>query len=148
MHDQEGLNVMVYNRCVGTRYCSNNCPYKVRRFNYGAYAQQEPRPPEARNPGVSVRARGVMEKCTFCVQRIAEARIAADRDGVPEQAVTACQAACPTQVFSFGDLNDPASNVVARKQSPLDYALLAERSTKPRVTYEGRIINANPAVQS
>ena len=148
VHDQEGLNLMVYNRCVGTRYCSNNCPYKVRRFNYGPYAQEEQRPPAARNPDVSVRARGVMEKCTFCVQRIADARIRADRDGVPERTVTACQAACPTQAFTFGDLADPAADVVARKRSPLDYALLAERSTKPRVTYEGRITNPNPAVQA
>jgi molybdopterin-containing oxidoreductase family iron-sulfur binding subunit len=148
LHDQEGLNLMVYNRCVGTRFCSNNCPYKVRRFNYGPYAQEEPRPAASRNPDVSVRARGVMEKCTFCVQRVAEARIKADRDGVPEQAVTACQAACPTQAFSFGDLADPKAAVVARKRSPLDYALLAERSTKPRVTYEGRIDNRNPGIEA
>ena len=139
VHDSEGLNVQVYNRCVGTRFCSNNCPYKVRRFNFGPYAKDEARPPLARNPDVTVRARGVMEKCTFCIQRIAQARIRHDRDGAPEQAVTACQAACPTQVFTFGDLNDPASAVRRRKQSPLDYTLLAEQQTHPRVTYEARV---------
>jgi len=139
VHDSEGLNLQVYNRCVGTRFCSNNCPYKVRRFNFGPYAQEELRPAVARNPEVSVRARGVMEKCTFCVQRIAATRIAHDKDGTPEQAVTACQAACPTQVFTFGDLNDPDSPVARRKKSPLDYALLPEQQTHPRVTYERRI---------
>ena len=145
-HDEEGLNVMTYNRCVGTRFCSNNCPYKVRRFNFAAYAVQESRPPIARNPDVRVRARGVMEKCTFCVQRIAAARIEHDRDGVPERAVTACQAACPTRAFSFGDLNDPGSEVRRRKGSPLDYALFPDQRTRPRVTYEARIRNPNPAL--
>jgi len=147
VHDSEGLNLQVYNRCVGTRFCSNNCPYKVRRFNFGPYARNEPRPAVSRNPEVSVRPRGVMEKCTFCLQRIAAARIAHDRDGVPEQAVTACQAACPTGAFSFGDLNDKASAVAARKASPLDYALLPEQQTHPRVTYEARIRNPNPAME-
>ncbi|MBV9655272.1 MAG: 4Fe-4S dicluster domain-containing protein, partial [Acetobacteraceae bacterium] len=147
VHDEEGLNVMVYNRCVGTRFCSNNCPYKVRRFNYLAYADTEHRPPLARNNDVSVRSRGVMEKCNFCLQRIAEARIAHDRDGTPQTVVTACQAACPTRAFSFGDINQADSEVVARKKSPLDYALLAERNTHPRLTYEGRIINSNPDLQ-
>ena len=141
VHDSEGLNLQVYNRCVGTRFCSNNCPYKVRRFNFGPYAQAEHRPPVSRNPDVSVRPRGVMEKCTFCVQRIATARIEHDRDEVPERVVTACQAACPTGVFSFGDLNDPAADVVARKASPLNYVLLPDQQTHPRVTYEARIRN-------
>ncbi len=148
IHDSEGLNLQVYNRCIGTRFCSNNCPYKVRRFNYGAWAAEEHRPAIARNPDVTVRSRGVMEKCTFCVQRIAEARIAHDRDGVAEEVVTACQAACPTQAFSFGNINDPASTVVQRKASPLDYTLLADQNTRPRVTYEARIINRNPALGS
>ena len=148
IHDSEGLNLQVYNRCIGTRFCSNNCPYKVRRFNFGAWAAEEPRPAISRNPDVSVRSRGVMEKCTFCVQRIAQARIAHDRDGVAEQVVTACQAACPTQAFTFGDINDANSEVSKRKQSPLDYALLAEQNTRPRLTYEARIINRNPAVGS
>jgi MoCo/4Fe-4S cofactor protein with predicted Tat translocation signal len=144
VHDAEGLNVMVYNRCVGTRFCSNNCPYKVRRFNYFAFAQEEQRPPQSRNPDVTVRGRGVMEKCTFCLQRIAEARIAADRDNRPVGEVqTACQAACPTQAFTFGNMADPNSDVAKRKQSPLDYALLADQNTHPRVTYEARIRNLN-----
>ena len=146
VHDSEGLNLQVYNRCVGTRFCSNNCPYKVRRFNFGPYAQTETRPPIARNPDVTVRARGVMEKCTFCVQRIAEARIQHDRDGVREDVVTACQAACPTQVFTFGDISDPGSEVTRRKHSPLDYVLLPEQQTHPRLTYEARIRNPNPAI--
>lgn len=147
-HDSEGLNVMVYNRCIGTKFCSNNCPYKVRRFNYFAFAEQESRPAISRNPDVSVRARGVMEKCTFCVQRIAQARIVADRDGVGEHVVTACQAACPAQAISFGDINDPAAEVTRRKASPLTYAALPEQGTHPRVTYEGRILNRNPAIAS
>ncbi|HEV2673251.1 MAG TPA: TAT-variant-translocated molybdopterin oxidoreductase [Aliidongia sp.] len=149
VHDAEGLNVMVYNRCVGTRFCSNNCPYKVRRFNYFAFARDEVRSIQARNQEVSVRARGVMEKCSFCIQRIAAARIDADkedraiRDG---EVVTACQAACPTQAISFGNIRDQASAVARRKASPLAYALLGELNTKPRVTYEGRVRNANPAI--
>ncbi|MGH6838332.1 MAG: TAT-variant-translocated molybdopterin oxidoreductase [Methylocella sp.] len=148
LHDSEGLNVMVYNRCVGTRFCSNNCPYKVRRFNYFAFANEEQRPPEARNPDVTVRGRGVMEKCSFCLQRIAEARIAADRENRPVgEVVTACQAACPTQAFTFGNMADHGSEVARRKQSPLDYALLADQGTRPRVTYEARIRNPNPAIE-
>jgi MoCo/4Fe-4S cofactor protein with predicted Tat translocation signal len=144
VHDAEGLNVMVYNRCVGTRFCSNNCPYKVRRFNYFAFAQEEQRPPQSRNPDVTVRGRGVMEKCTFCLQRIAEARITADRENRPVGEVkTACQAACPTQAFTFGNMADPDSEVAKRKQSPLDYAVLADQNTHPRVTYEARIRNPN-----
>ena len=146
VHDSEGLNLQVYNRCVGTRFCSNNCPYKVRRFNFGAWADEEARTPISRNPDVSVRGRGVMEKCTFCVQRIAAARIEHDRDGTKEQAVTACQAACPTQAFSFGDLNDADADVNHRKASPLNYPMLPEQNTRPRVTYEARIRNANPAL--
>ena len=148
IHDSEGLNLQVYNRCIGTRFCSNNCPYKVRRFNFGAWAAEEHRPAISRNPDVTVRSRGVMEKCTFCVQRIAEARIAHDRDGTAEQVVTACQAACPTQVFTFGNVADPQSDVSKRKQSPLDYALLAEQNTRPRLTYEARITNPNPALDA
>ena len=148
IHDSEGLNLQVYNRCIGTRFCSNNCPYKVRRFNFGAWAAEETRPPISRNPGVSVRQRGVMEKCTFCVQRIAEARIAHDRDGVPERTATACQAACPTRVFTFGDINDPDSEVSNRKRSPLDYELLEDQNTHPRLTYEARILNRNPDVSA
>lgn len=148
MHDSEGLNVMVYNRCIGTRFCSNNCPYKVRRFNYYGYTKEEHRPALARNPDVTVRARGVMEKCTFCLQRIAAARIVADIENRPvgaEEVVTACQAACPTQVFSFGNMAQGGA-VVERKKSPLSYAMLAEQNTHPRLTYEGVIRNRNQDV--
>jgi molybdopterin-containing oxidoreductase family iron-sulfur binding subunit len=144
VHDSEGLNVMVYNRCVGTRFCSNNCPYKVRRFNYFAFTKEEQRSPQSYNPDVTVRGRGVMEKCTFCLQRIAEARIVADRDNSPVGEVrTACQAACPTQAFTFGNMAEPNSEIAKRKQSPLDYALLADQNTHPRVTYEARSRNSN-----
>jgi molybdopterin-containing oxidoreductase family iron-sulfur binding subunit len=147
VHDAEGLNVMVYNRCVGTRFCSNNCPYKVRRFNYFDFARRETRPIEARNPNVTVRTRGVMEKCTFCIQRIAEARIAADRSNEPVgEVVTACQAVCPTRAFTFDNLLRDDSEVARRKQSPLDYALLEDQNTHPRVTYEAVIRNPNPAI--
>jgi molybdopterin-containing oxidoreductase family iron-sulfur binding subunit len=149
VHDSEGLNLQVYNRCVGTRFCSNNCPYKVRRFNFGAFAREEPRMPISRNPEVTVRARGVMEKCTFCLQRIAAARIAADIENRPirgDEVRTACQQACPTRAISFGNLVDPAAEVVARKQSPLSYAALADRATHPRLTYETLVRNPNPAM--
>src|SRR5205823_9064234 len=127
--------------------CSNNCPYKVRRLNYFGFANDEQRPPAARNPNVTVRGRGGMEKCTFCIQRIAEARIAADRENRPAGEVrTACQAACPAQAFTFGNLADPASAVVKRKESPLDYALLFDQGTRPRTTYEARITNPNPVI--
>ncbi|TLG73702.1 TAT-variant-translocated molybdopterin oxidoreductase [Methylocystis sp. B8] len=144
LHDAEGLNVMVYNRCVGTRFCSNNCPYKVRRFNYFDFAGEERRAIESRNPDVTVRARGVMEKCTFCLQRIAAARIVADREGEKASAVTtACEAACPTRAFTFGDLAEKGSEVAARRAGPLSYALLADQNTKPRVTYEARVLNVD-----
>jgi len=149
VHDSEGLNVMVYNRCVGTRFCSNNCPYKVRRFNFFAFAREQQRPVESFNPDVTVRARGVMEKCSYCVQRIAEARIEADRANRPVGEVrTACQTACPAQAFTFGNLADPESEVVQRKESPLNFAMLAEQNTQPRTTYEARVCNPNPAIEA
>jgi MoCo/4Fe-4S cofactor protein with predicted Tat translocation signal len=151
VHDSEGLNVQVYNRCVGTRFCSNNCPYKVRRFNFYQYADENTESLKAqRNPEVTVRMRGVMEKCSYCIQRIANGRIEADkedrriRDG---EVITACQAVCPTQAITFGDLNDPVSRVKALKASPLNYALLAELNTQPRTTYLAKLTNANPAIE-
>jgi molybdopterin-containing oxidoreductase family iron-sulfur binding subunit len=148
VHDSEGINVQVYNRCVGTRFCSNNCPYKVRRFNFLQYTDQEIESLKGqRNPEVTVRIRGVMEKCNYCLQRIANGRIEADKanrriqDG---EVVTACQAVCPTRAITFGDLNDPSSGVNARKASPLNYALLAELNTEPRTTYLASVSNPNP----
>jgi molybdopterin-containing oxidoreductase family iron-sulfur binding subunit len=149
VHDSEGLNVMVYNRCVGTRFCSNNCPYKVRRFNFYDYTAGETRLPESWNPEVTVRARGVMEKCTYCIQRTRAAQIDADREDRPIRdgdVVTACAQACPTQAIVFGDRNDAASAVAKRKASPLDYVLLGELNTRPRTTYEAEIRNPNPAL--
>ena len=144
-HDSEGLNLMIYNRCIGTRFCSNNCPYKVRRFNFHGYGRQQTRPVVSWNPDVTVRGRGVMEKCTYCVQRIAEERIAADRENRPERTIkTACQQACPTQVFTFGNLHNPDDDVVKRKKSPLDFAMLEDQNTQPRTTYEAVVRNPNP----
>jgi MoCo/4Fe-4S cofactor protein with predicted Tat translocation signal len=146
-HDAEGLNVMVYNRCIGTRFCSNNCPYKVRRFNFLDFTETEARSADARNADVTVRGRGVMEKCTYCIQRIAEARITADREDRPikdGEVVTACQAACPTRAIVFGNLRDPNAAVAKKKQSPLNYALLDDLNTRPRTTYAARLDNLNP----
>jgi len=151
VHNAEGLNVQVYNRCVGTRFCSNNCPYKVRRFNFMRYADKTtPQYMAMRNPEVTVRRRGVMEKCTYCIQRIETAHIEADkhdrriRDG---EIVTACQAACPTQAIRFGDISDKDSGVSKAKASPRNYAMLNELGTRPRTTYLARIRNPNPGLE-
>lgn len=145
VHDGEGLNVQVYNRCIGTRFCSNNCPYKVRRFNFLQYSNEKVESLKAlQNPEVTVRQRGVMEKCSYCLQRITRARIDAERAGrrvADGDVVTACQAACPTTAIHFGDLNDPASDVVAAKASGHDYRLLEELNTRPRTSYTTRVLN-------
>ncbi|MBB3189665.1 TAT-variant-translocated molybdopterin oxidoreductase [Halomonas cerina] len=153
-HSASGLNEMIYNRCIGTRYCSQNCPYKVRRFNWFDYTGRQatyPQPDAVHNPEVTIRSRGVMEKCTFCVQRINRARITADvtdqpiRDG---ELQTACQQACPTQAIVFGDISDSQSQVRKLKEHPLAYGMLEHLNTRPRVSYLAGVGNPNREIET
>ncbi len=152
VHSNEGLNQMVYNRCVGTRYCSNNCPYKVRRFNFLLYSDWNTQSLYGvRNPDVTVRSRGVMEKCSYCIQRIQEQKIQADKEGRrirDGQVVTACAQVCPTQAIIFGDLNDKTSQVAKAQALQRNYGLLDDLNTRPRTTYLGFVRNSNDALRS
>lgn len=152
-HSDEGINEMTYNRCIGTRYCSNNCPYKVRRFNFYDYNKDKHLPVLTllANPNVTVRQRGVMEKCNYCIQRVNRGRMHAEkenrrvRDG---EVVTACQQACPTEALVFGDLNDPTSRAAKLREDPLEYPLIGELNTRPRTTYLAKLTNPNPEIRS
>jgi molybdopterin-containing oxidoreductase family iron-sulfur binding subunit len=144
VHSEEGLSQQVYNRCVGTRYCANNCPYKVRRFNWFRYARDDQRENLVLNPDVTVRCRGVMEKCSFCAQRIQEAKLEAKRLGrelADGEIQPACQQSCPARAIVFGDLNDPKSRVSQLVASPRYYQVLAELNIRPAIGYLRRVRN-------
>jgi len=151
VHTPEGLNTMVYNRCVGTRYCSNNCPYKVRRFNFLLFSDFETESLKlSRNPDVSVRSRGVMEKCSYCVQRISAAKIESDKDNTPiaDGAIqTACQQACPAAAITFGNINDQGSRVAKLRTDERSYQVLADQNTRPRTTYVAAVLNMNQELE-
>ncbi len=151
VHSPDGTNQMVYNRCIGTRYCQNNCPYKVRRFNFYDWTKTLPTEVQmAQNPDVTVRTRGVMEKCTWCIHRVRKHQQQADnedRNLRPNEIETACQEACPTDALTFGDLNNPESDVVEKKKNPRRYELLSYLNTKPRLSYLGRVRNTNPRLE-
>jgi len=150
VHSAEGLNQMIYNRCVGTRYCSNNCPYKVRRFNFYLYSDFTTEIVKlVRNPEVTVRSRGVMEKCSYCIQRINRARYDAEKENRPirdGEIVTACQQACPARAIVFGNQADPSSAVSKAKAEKREYGLLTDLGTRPRTTYLASLSNPNPAI--
>jgi Fe-S-cluster-containing dehydrogenase component len=150
VHSPEGLNEMVYNRCVGTRYCSNNCPYKVRRFNFLLFSDwKTPSLYGMRNPNVTVRSRGVMEKCTYCVQRINAAKIQSEEENraVREgEIVTACQGACPAEAIVFGNINDPNSRVAKLKAQSRNFTLVEDLNTRPRTSYLARVRNPNSEI--
>ncbi|MCB0717217.1 MAG: TAT-variant-translocated molybdopterin oxidoreductase [Bacteroidetes bacterium] len=152
VHSPDGTNQMIYNRCIGTRYCANNCPYKVRRFNFYNWTKTLPMSVQfAQNPNVTVRSRGVMEKCSYCIQRIRKANKQSNVENRPIRegdVKTACQQACAASAITFGDLNDPTSAISRKKQSDRRYELLAELSVKPRTSYLGRITNPNPALET
>jgi molybdopterin-containing oxidoreductase family iron-sulfur binding subunit len=148
-HSEEGINEMTYNRCIGTRYCSNNCPYKVRRFNFLDYNKDKHLPVLTllANPNVTVRQRGVMEKCNYCVQRVNRGRMEAEKENRPlkdGEILTACQQVCPTEALVFGDINDPASKVAKLRAEQLNYGLLEELNTRPRTTYLAKLTNPHP----